>query len=194
MRGYTLFNFPAFDVAAERLREKGWDVISPAEMDRAAGFDETKGHLICFKMDEAIKRDLDALSRATAIALLKGWQNSTGAVVEKAIADWRKLTILDAETGEPMKPETIAEEANRLVYGAREADYGHPFDDFSRTGKMWSAILGLDAVTPEQVSLCMVALKISRECNRPKRDNRVDGVGYFATLDRCHEERGRRGL
>lgn len=84
--------------------------------------------------------------------------------------------------------ETVLEEAQRIVYGDREESYGHPFDDFTRTGKMWAAILGVD-VTPEQVALCMVALKISRECHRPGRDNRVDGPGYFATLDRVVERR-----
>jgi hypothetical protein len=47
---------------------------------------------------------------------------------------------------------------------------------------MWAAILDLPEVTPAQVALCMVALKISRECHQPKRDNLVDGAGYFATL------------
>jgi hypothetical protein len=45
--------------------------------------------------------------------------------------------------------------ANSLVNGDRGANYGHPFHDFSRTGKMWSAIMGCD-VTPGQVALCMV--------------------------------------
>lgn len=85
--------------------------------------------------------------------------------------------------------ETVLEEAQRLVYGSREESYGHPFDDFTRAGKIWAAVLGLPEVTPEQVALCMVGLKISRECHRPGRDNRVDGPGYFATLDRVVERR-----
>lgn len=87
--------------------------------------------------------------------------------------------------------ETILEEADRLVSTDRQQDYGHPLDDFAKTAKIWSAILGVD-VTPEQVGLCMVGVKISRECNRPKRDNRVDGAGYFKTVDMIHNERERR--
>ena len=30
---------------------------------------------------------------------------------------------------------------------------------------------------------CMIAVKISRECHRPKRDNRVDIAGYAEALD-----------
>ena len=78
--------------------------------------------------------------------------------------------------------ESILFEAHNLVHGVRGEDYGHPYEDFSRTAKIWSAILGVD-VTPEQVALCMIGVKISRECNRPKRDNRVDMAGYAETLD-----------
>ncbi len=77
---------------------------------------------------------------------------------------------------------SILFEARNLVHGDRGEDYGHPFHDFSRTAKIWSAILGVD-VTPEQVALCMIGVKISRECHRPKRDNRVDIAGYAEALD-----------
>lgn len=65
-------------------------------------------------------------------------------------------------------------------------------DNFRATGRIWAEILGLDEVTPAQVALCMVALKMMREVNRPNRDNRVDGAGYFETLDivRQNEEEG----
>lgn len=87
--------------------------------------------------------------------------------------------------------ETILEEADRLVDGDRQSDYGHPLDDFSKTAKLWSVILGTD-VTPEQVALCMVQVKVSRELNKPKRDNRVDAAGYLKTLDMVIVERSRR--
>lgn len=90
-----------------------------------------------------------------------------------------------------MSKETILEEAQRLVHGDRGANYGHPYDDFSRTAAIWSAILGVQ-VTPEEVALCMVGLKISREVNKPKRDNVVDGAGYFETLDMVKQERAKR--
>ena len=78
--------------------------------------------------------------------------------------------------------DSILYEAHNLVHGVRGEDYGHPYEDFSRTAKIWSAILGVD-VTPEQVALCMIGVKISRECNKPKRDNRVDIAGYAEALD-----------
>lgn len=90
-----------------------------------------------------------------------------------------------------MSEESILEEAKRIVHGERGENYGHPFEDFSRTAQIWSAVLDID-VTPEQVALCMVGVKISREVNRPKRDNIVDGAGYFETLEMVKQERHRR--
>src|SRR6266705_7182672 len=87
---------------------------------------------------------------------------------------------------EGTKSESITEEATRLVTGMRRKDYGHPIEDFSRTAKIWSAILGID-VTPNQVALCMVGVKISRQVNTPKRDNLVDAVGYILTLEMVEE-------
>ena len=92
-----------------------------------------------------------------------------------------------------MDKESILDEAKRIVHGDRGENYGHPFEDFSRTAKIWSAILGIN-VTPEQVALCMIGLKISREVNRPKRDNIVDGAGYFETLDMVKKERRRQAI
>jgi hypothetical protein len=100
---------------------------------------------------------------------------------------WRR-----AQVAARPSPETILEEAQRLVHGSRGEAYGHPYDDFGKTAKIWSAILGID-VTPAQVALCMVGVKISREVNKPKRDNLVDGAGYFETLSMVREEQERRG-
>lgn len=79
-----------------------------------------------------------------------------------------------------MTDRSILDEAEGLVTGDRQQDYGHPHDDFSRTAQIWSAILG-HPVTPKQVALCMVGVKLSREVNRPKRDNLVDAAGYLRT-------------
>lgn len=87
--------------------------------------------------------------------------------------------------------ESILMEAHRLTRGDRNEDYGHPLDDFSKTAKMWSAVFGVE-VTAEQVALAMVCVKISRQLNAPKRDNLVDGAGYFSTIEMIEQERERR--
>ena len=86
--------------------------------------------------------------------------------------------------------QSILDEALSIVHGSRQSSYGHPFDDFTRTGRMWGAILGIDEVPPDKVALCLIAVKISREVNRPKRDNRVDMAGYAEALDLVRQRQG----
>lgn len=107
MRGYPQFNFPAFDKAAALGRSLGWEVISPAEMDRQAGINEKENdtpHFTPELIRVFIRRDVDVLVNqlkaedGDAIALLPGWTQSTGAKGELALALWAKLRVLDAET------------------------------------------------------------------------------------------------
>lgn len=201
MRGIAEYNFPAFHKAAAQIRARGHEVWSPAERDEADGFDP--------KRDEAepfihyMRLDLPEVLRCDAVAVLPGWQDSQGARLEVHVATECGLPILDAETLEPWH-ESVLGEADRIVGGVRSADYGHPLDDFIRTGRFWGATLDDPTcpecghsfdhpdVSAEEVSLCMVGVKISREVNHPKRDNRVDGPGYFKCLDMVHDERERR--
>lgn len=92
----------------------------------------------------------------------------------------RAFDRIRTEAGLP--PRSVLAEADGLIFGPRQADYGHPRTDFTRTGRMWAAILGIPEVTAAQVGLCMAALKISREVNHHKRDNLVDAAGYIGTV------------
>jgi hypothetical protein len=186
MTGLPAFNFPAFHEAARFLRSQGHEVVSPAELDEA---DDVKPGMRPWA--EYLRRDLAALLGCEAVAVLPGWRDSKGASLEVHVASALGMPVLDARTLEPVT-ETVLEEAQRLIYGDRNADYGHPLDDFTRTGRMWGAILGIPDVEAEKVGLCMVAVKISREVNHAKRDNRVDGPGYFGCVDMIHAERKRR--
>jgi len=78
---------------------------------------------------------------------------------------------------------TILQEAQQVVYSDRAADYGSVTSNFGSTAKMWSVILGKE-VTAEQVGLCMIAVKISRQMHKFKMDNLVDIAGYAATLEK----------
>lgn len=81
-----------------------------------------------------------------------------------------------------MPEETILQEAQRLVYGDRNKDYGSPLSDYGKVAKLWSVVLGIE-VTPLQAALCMCCVKISREINKHKRDNLVDLAGYAAVAN-----------
>lgn len=79
--------------------------------------------------------------------------------------------------------ESVLQEAERLVNGEKRNDYGSATDACNDIASHWSVILKTE-VTPEQVCLCMVAMKIVRECNKSKRDNVVDIAGYAAVLEK----------
>lgn len=208
MRGIHRFNFPAFEHAAQHLRDHDYAVISPAEMDLKAGLDpyklpddwdwDTAPEGI--EVEDVFRRDLDAVFRVDKLAVLEGWETSEGTTMEMVVANRLGKPAMDAYTFKPIDlsflttaslfskddGESILHEAHRLTNRDRQTDYGHPYDDFSRTAAMWSQILGVD-VTPQQVALCMVCVKVSREINRPKRDNRVDIAGYINCLQMIQE-------
>ena len=107
MRGIPEFNFPAFDAARDRWKAWGYDVISPADLDRDAGFDPTdtgEGNSHGFLV-EAIERDVAMIlymlkpNSRDAIALLPGWENSKGAAVEIALGKFLDLNFVDARDG-----------------------------------------------------------------------------------------------
>lgn len=103
MRRIRWFNFPAFDAAAADLRSHGIIVVSPAEIDRAQGFDPTAlpddwdwsklpdG----FDLKATAKRDIEALASCDAIHLLPGWESSVGARAERAVAEWIGLGVFE---------------------------------------------------------------------------------------------------
>lgn len=73
--------------------------------------------------------------------------------------------------------------ADEIVNGERGSDYGHPWYNFTDTANMWSVIVGMP-ITPEQVAMMMICLKICRELHKPKDDNVIDMAGYVATLEK----------
>ncbi len=98
-----------------------------------------------------------------------------------------------SKSSSAMLPEDIAAYAASLVNGERQNEYGHPLDNLDRAAQIWSVILD-SPVTAEQVSLCMVGMKIARQVHKPKADTVVDIIGYALTLHMVEVERARRGL
>lgn len=80
------------------------------------------------------------------------------------------------------KMESVCAEADRLVSTDRQADYGHPADDYARTVAIFKLLTGKELTAAEGVKF-MIAVKLSREANRHKRDNLVDACGYLKCLD-----------
>jgi hypothetical protein len=90
-----------------------------------------------------------------------------------------------------MGDKTIDQEAHDIVFGDREEAYDDPNINFRKIAMMWSGMLDkklTSAITPQDVALMFVLLKVSRESFQPKRDNRVDMIGYTLCLQRIVEE------
>ena len=107
MRGIPEFNFPAFFAAAAKLRAEGHSVFNPAERDAASHGDKVwKGNMTGdlkeankqgFNLREALRDDTHYICmEADAIALLPGWEKSSGATAERAlgVALGHKLIVL----------------------------------------------------------------------------------------------------
>ena len=106
MTAYGNYNFPLFDYVTEKLRATGHcEVFSPAEHAR-----KELGELeIIQKMDKAeleyaIRHYLfpDQVSwictQADAMLMLPGWQQSTGAKIEREIALYFHKTVRESDT------------------------------------------------------------------------------------------------
>jgi hypothetical protein len=206
MTGHPDFNYGAFYEAEDSLIQEGHEVFNPASFGREPKLSHADYMRLSFvkllecqsvvalrgweKSRGARTEITVALSLGMTVYTYPGrrqikWKEIEGA--EDALeVPMTPKTRVEAEMPPAVAPasvESICAEAARLVDGARQGDYGHPADDFTRTGKIWGAILGTEPVSPEKVGLCMIGVKISRECNQHKRDNLVDGAGYFQTVD-----------
>lgn len=79
--------------------------------------------------------------------------------------------------------------AGEMVYGSKEAAYGHPTEDFGRQAKMLSALFahklkpGME-LEPEDIPLFQIVAKLSRQVHRHQIDNLVDICGYAETAHR----------
>lgn len=78
-------------------------------------------------------------------------------------------------------------EAENIIHGDRRQDYGGALESFTRIAELWSPILGI-SVTPEQVVLCMIGLKIARYVHGQQRDSIVDICGYAGLLEILKQE------
>ncbi len=106
MSGKPEFNFPAFHEAAGQLRDKGHIVFSPAEKDMeeygddAPWMSDPNGDIddataAGFDLNEAMKQDLTWIcDEADAIAMLPGWEHSSGARTEHTLACCLRLEIM----------------------------------------------------------------------------------------------------
>lgn len=97
MTGFPQFNFPLFDRASRNLREAGFNIISPHELDselvREVAMCSEDGDLAAMEADtqetwgQILARDVEMLAdKCSGIVFLPLWNGSRGAVLEATTA------------------------------------------------------------------------------------------------------------
>ena len=92
----------------------------------------------------------------------------------------------------------VLQEADALVNGDRNAQYGNPNQDFARTAAFWNTYLegvqertGSKTIQAHDVGQMMTLLKISRSTVSPgKADHYIDAAGYQACAYDCALQSG----
>lgn len=83
-------------------------------------------------------------------------------------------------------PKTVTAEADGLIRGARQKEYGHPKVNFDRIAAAWNAYMKARPTVDERpfdahdVSFMMILVKAIRGSEGYKRDTAVDIIGYAA--------------
>lgn len=74
----------------------------------------------------------------------------------------------------------LLRQAEQLINGDRNNQYGEPTQDFTRTARMWEAYLSIP-IRAHDVAALMCLLKLSRISWQPdKQDSWTDLAGYAA--------------
>jgi hypothetical protein len=202
MTGYTDYNYPAFQDAEDKLKQKGFtNICNP--IHNFEGRIDMPRH-------EYMRVDLSNVLRCDAVVVLPGWEDSIGARAEVLIAQEIDIPVVELDTLLPVSVkvvtstptstfiaiasktvtkaptppsnavpanESILAEAERLVGGDRKRDYAHPFLNFARIADLWSSRFGVE-FSALDVADAQILVKMARQQATPKRDNLVDIAGY----------------
>jgi hypothetical protein len=145
MSNIPQLNFPAFDAAAADLRSRGYDVVSPAELDdpedRAAALASPDGNMA--KIDKTwghfLARDVKLIADEgiEAIVCLPGWRESRGARLETFVGRLCELPILEYREGDSLHG----------AY-AHEIDEAHAWRNSEGADKVYGFYEDVDDPTP----------------------------------------------
>ncbi len=83
---------------------------------------------------------------------------------------------------------SMLEEANQIVEGQRNKDYGDINESFTRISGLWSAYTGF-TITKYDVAKMMMLLKISRLKHNPLHEDSIrDIIGYSLCYEKLMNE------
>lgn len=218
-------NKELFYARAGQLEQRGFVVFNPHEISREVRLQHGVGEwdFGALPVEAFLRADYAYVTQSDLVAILPGWEKSDGCRKEVRVArdlaipvwpvqyvldqihpGWKLASHLNLQPSLELS-ESAVQEAHRLVHGDRMAAYGHPIEDYTRTGRIWGAIIdgwlrrqpGFETINPVPdldpriAALMMAGVKISREVNGPKHDNRVDLAGYAEVANMIAERQGK---
>lgn len=227
MSGYPNYNYDTFHAVEDHLRWCGYKWIkNPArhfDGDQSLSWEVYIAKAINALLDSEALVALPGWRESVGARLEVAIATAIGHVVYSAIeddkegyryvlrhvSDAKSLTaaiigmgehpLIPSDGIETQKTQRPHEEAATLVLGDRQADYGHPLDNYSRLSLVWTGMLAGKLapsafITAEDCVMLLTAMKLVRQMNRPKRDNIVDAHGYLMVNEMIGEERERRSV
>lgn len=88
----------------------------------------------------------------------------------------------DAEWLELIQPKSILTEAETIINGERDVDYGDPTESFEKIAQIASLLTNKD-LDADTCCAVMMAVKLTRQSFKHKRDNLVDLCGYAEIMN-----------
>jgi len=154
------------------------DVTELAELAQRSGIDEDELRCLFYRNSRIFD-----YGQYEAIAACFGIQMQD--LLQSALGTDESPAEDDEEEQVPSMRAQILREAERIIYGDREDEYGSPAVNLQATADLWSAYLErqLNApIKPYDVALMMVLLEVSRAKNggQTSIDHFVDIAGYAA--------------
>lgn len=136
-----------------------------------------------------------SMTKTTSILKETNTGEGSGYSTKSAMESLTKCQSPLTTSSESM-PETVLEEANRIIYGDREKTYGNPAKNFVATACLWQGYLKAKAeeqasdfitISALDVAHMMILLKMARELHMHKRDNVVDMAGYAGCIQKMED-------
>jgi len=113
--------------------------------------------------------------------------------LDESYNTFEELTMLTKNISKILKPHLradtvrarVLDEAKRITATDRNSSYGEPEDNFQRIADFWNVFLRGKLkdgakITPGDTAALIIMVKLAREMNAPKEDNKVDIAGYAA--------------
>lgn len=85
-----------------------------------------------------------------------------------------------------MISQKILEEANKLIGGNRNDDYGDKLTNHKNIAALWSIFLR-KKITAHDVAMCMALVKVARLMHAHKTDSYIDLAAYAAIAGELNE-------